>query len=76
MDANVIKSLKLATERKQFYLDLKENERGLYLKITEDVHGRRDTILVPVEILEDLREALSEIIESCGENQPAAEPSY
>ena len=36
-------SEKLATERKVFFLDLKENDRGRFIKITEDVGGRRDT---------------------------------
>ena len=30
-------------------MDLKENQRGRFLKITEDVRGRRDTIIVPAE---------------------------
>lgn len=39
--------------RKKFFLDLKENNRGRLLKVTEDVGGRRDTIMIPVG---DLRE--------------------
>lgn len=37
-----IASEKIAHERKLFFLDLKENDRGRFLKITEDVAGRRD----------------------------------
>src|SRR5690242_9786114 len=44
---------KIVTERKQFFLDLKENARGRVVKITEDVRGRRDTIMVPVETLQE-----------------------
>ena len=54
---------KLITDRKIFFLDLKENNRGRVLKITEDVRGRRDTIMVPVEMLTELYEALGRIIE-------------
>lgn len=48
-------------ERKRFYLDLKENARGKVVKITEEVSGNRDTIMVPAEILKDFIEALSDI---------------
>ncbi len=48
-------------ERKKFFLDLKENNRGRFLKITEDVAGHRDTIIVPSEILGELIEALERI---------------
>jgi len=52
---------KLISDRKVFFLDLKENERGRVVKITEDVRGRRDTIMVPVETLRDFIEALQKI---------------
>ncbi len=34
-------------ERKLFSFELKENPRGRLLKITEDVGGRRDTVIIP-----------------------------
>ena len=40
---------KVTIDRKIFFLDLMENSRGRFLKITEDVGGRRDTIMLPVE---------------------------
>ena len=40
-------SEKIQIERKQFFFDLKENPRGRFLRITEEVGGRRDTIIVP-----------------------------
>ena len=54
---------KIVTERKIFFLDLKENNRGRVLKITEDVRGRRDTIMIPAETLLDFYEALERIID-------------
>lgn len=56
-------SEKINVDRKIFFLDLKENQRGRFLKITEDVGGRRDTIMLPVEAFRDFSEALSRIIE-------------
>lgn len=54
---------KIIADRKIFFLDLKENDRGQFIKITEDVRGRRDTIMVPIEILEDFIGALEDIRE-------------
>lgn len=54
---------KVITERKIFFLDLKENDRGQFVKITEDVRGRRDTIMVPIEVLDDFINALEDIRE-------------
>lgn len=64
---NLLKSEKIAVERKQFYFDLKENDRGRFLKITEDVNGRRDTIILPSTGIKDFARALNEILEFEGE---------
>jgi len=52
---------KIIADRKTFYLDLLENARGKVVKITEEVSGNRDTIMVPAEILADFIAALSDI---------------
>jgi hypothetical protein len=52
---------KIVYERKIFFIDLKENNRGRFLKITEDVGGRRDTIMLPIEILSEFLEALTRL---------------
>lgn len=52
---------KILADRKVFFLDLKQNNRGKVLKITEDVGGNRDTIMVPAEILGDFIAALNDI---------------
>jgi PurA ssDNA and RNA-binding protein len=56
-------SEKIQVDRKVFFLDLKENQRGRFLKITEDVSGRRDTIMLPASGFQEFVEALSRIIE-------------
>ena len=56
-------SEKITIDRKIFFLDLKENNRGRFLKITEDVGGRRDTIMLPAEAFKDFVEALERLIE-------------
>ena len=45
-----LKTDKVQIERKTFVFTLKENPRGRFLRITEDVNGRRDTIIVPAQI--------------------------
>ena len=52
---------KVIADRKIFFLDLKENDRGRFVKITEDVRGRRDTIMLPCEVLDDFIAALQAI---------------
>jgi hypothetical protein len=61
---SALHSEKLTTDRKTFFLDLKENERGRFIKITEDVRGRRDTIMLPIEIANDFAEALDRVLEA------------
>jgi len=56
-------------ERKLFSFDLRENPRGRFLRITEDVSGRRDTIIIPATGLEQVREILERMI---GKNRESA----
>jgi hypothetical protein len=58
----------LATERvntttKVFFFDLKENQRGRFVKITEDSNGRRNTVMVPIEALRDCALALAKLMD-------------
>lgn len=61
MESDLLHTEKIFADRKTFFLDLKENARGRVIKITEDVGGNRDTIMVPAEILGDLIAALNDI---------------
>lgn len=56
-------SEKITIDRKIFFLDLKENSRGRFLKITEDVGGRRDTIMLPAAAFRDFADALDRLID-------------
>jgi hypothetical protein len=58
-----IASETIAHEHKAFFLDLKENERGRFLKITEEGRRRRDTIMLPAPAFKDFAEALERLIE-------------
>lgn len=61
VDNDLLHTEKILADRKTFFLDLKQNQRGMVVKITEDVSGNRDTIMVPAEILGDFIAALTDI---------------
>ena len=63
-----LKTDKIQIERKTFVFTLKENPRGRFLRITEDVNGRRDTIIVPAPGLEDFKKALDEMVRASTES--------
>ncbi len=69
-----LRSEKIQIERKTFLFMLKENPRGRFLRITEDVSGRRDTIIVPAPGLEDFRRVLDDMVKAAAQ-PPASSPS-
>jgi hypothetical protein len=70
---DALASERIQIERKQFFFDLKENAQGRFLKITEDVSGRRNTIIVPSTGLGGFRDTLDKIIEAEEENSAAGD---
>jgi hypothetical protein len=54
-------------------LALKENPRGRFLRITEDVGGRRDTVIIPAPGLEEFQKVLEEMVKASAETPPKAE---
>ncbi len=73
VNEDTLRSAKIQIERKTFVLALKENLRGRFLRITEDVGGRRDTIIIPAPGLEDFRKVLEEMVRAAEETPPKAE---
>ena len=67
---DTLHSDRIQIERKTFVFALKENPRGRFLRITEDVNGRRDTIIIPAPGLEDFRRILDDMIRVSGETPP------
>ena len=63
MASEPIATEKVTIDRKVFFLDLKENQRGRFMKITEDVGGRRDTIMLPAAAFRDFLEALARLVD-------------
>jgi len=67
VNEDTLKSDKVQIERKTFLFTLKENPRGRFLRITEDVGGRRDTIIVPATGLEEFKKLLDDMVKASGE---------
>jgi hypothetical protein len=70
---DTLRTEKIQIERKTFVFTLKENPRGRFLRITEDVGGRRDTIIIPAPGLEEFRKVLDEMVKASAEAPPKAE---
>jgi hypothetical protein len=69
VDSDLLHTEKILADRKTFYLDLKQNARGMVVKITEDVGGNRDTVMIPAEILGDFIAALTDIKATADEQE-------
>src|SRR5882672_3781700 len=59
---DTLRTEKIQIERKTFVFSLKENPRGRFLRITEDVSGRRDTIIIPAPGLAEFKKILSDMV--------------
>ena len=58
----ILESRELQIERKHFFIEYRENERGRFLRITEEAHGRRNTVIIPSTGLEEFERALDEVL--------------
>jgi hypothetical protein len=70
VNEETLRTERIQIERKTFILTLKENPRGRFLRITEDVGGRRDNIIIPAPGLEDFQKLLAEIVKASAEIPP------
>ena len=70
VNEETLKTDKVQIERKTFVFTLKENPRGRFLRITEDVGGRRDTIIIPAPGLEDFKKLLDDMLKAANELPP------
>jgi hypothetical protein len=64
VNEETLKTDKIQIERKTFVFTLKENPRGRFLRITEDVNGRRDTIIIPTTGLEDFKRVFDDMLKT------------
>ncbi len=73
LNETTLRSDKIQIERKTFLFALKENPRGRFLRITEDVGGRHDTIIIPAPGLDEFKKLLDEMVKAASETPPKAE---
>ena len=67
VNEDTLKSEKIQIERKTFIFTLKENPRGRFLRITEDVGGRRDPIIIPATGLEEFNKLVDVMVKASSE---------
>jgi hypothetical protein len=65
-----LKAERLQIERKTFLFSLRQNPRGKFLKITEDVAGRRDTVIIPAIGLPEVTRIMGEMERVASEPAP------
>jgi hypothetical protein len=59
---SILEAKEVQIERKRFHFEFRENERGRFLRITEEAHGRRNTIIVPSTGLNDFTSAVDDVL--------------
>ena len=74
VNEETLRTDKVQIERKTFVFTLKENPRGRFLRITEDVGGRRDTIIIPAPGLEDFKRLLDDMVKAAAEMPSKDQP--
>ena len=76
---DTLKSEQIHIERKSFLLTLKENPRGRFLRISEEVGGKRSSIIIPSTGLAEFMKLLDEMVKAdngmVAKNEPAAKPT-
>nr|ACO10426.1 Transcriptional activator protein Pur-alpha [Caligus rogercresseyi] len=67
-DAIELKSEIMVKENRKYYLDLKQNNWGRFLRVSQAYSrsGRRTNIAIPAQGMSDLRSALTELLEEFG----------
>lgn len=58
----ILESRELQVERKHFFIEFRENERGRFLRITEEAHGRRNTVIIPSTGLSEFERMFNEVV--------------
>ncbi len=69
---NIIASRELQVERKHYFIEFRENERGRFLRITEEAHGRRNTVIVPSTGLNEFNAAVDAVIVAANASNASA----
>jgi hypothetical protein len=64
---DTLKTGEVQVERKFFRLELKQNARGSFLRITEEGGRKRNCIIIPGSGLEEFQKLLAEMVKAADE---------
>jgi hypothetical protein len=67
---NIIASRQLQVERKHLIVDFCENPRGSFLRICEEAHGRRNTVIIPSTGLDEFVSIVTEVVGKGAQAKP------
>ena len=68
----IIASKEIQVERKHLVIEYRENSQGRFLRITEEAHGRRNTVIVPSTGLAEFLNSITAVLGQAGEATPSA----
>ena len=63
-----IASKEIQVERKHLVIEYCENAQGRFLRITEEAHGRRNTVIVPAPGLPEFLSSINGVLIEAGES--------
>ncbi len=73
---DTLKSEQIQIERKSVLMTLNENSRGRFMRISEEVGGKRNSIIIPATGLKDFQKLINGMVKASDEipakNAPAA----
>jgi len=67
---NVIASRTLQVERKVLTIEFRENDRGRFLRITEEAGGRRNTVIIPSTGINEFNAAVDAVVVAANNAPP------
>jgi hypothetical protein len=73
VNEDTLKTAEVQIERKFFVLTLKENPRGRFLRISEEVGSKRNSIIIPATGLAELKQILDGMLKASEALPPKAE---
>ena len=59
---NILASQEMQVEHKHLMLEVRENDRGRFLRITETAHGRRNAVIIPSTGIVEFTSAISSVL--------------
>ncbi len=68
---HVIAKQEFQVERKHLTVEFRENDRGQFLRICEEAHGRRNTIIIPSTGIGDFTGAITKVLTEAQNLTPA-----